>query len=88
MPGQGKSLVKSEFRVPRPTPIEMVPEKLLPNAPNKQVPKFRIHGMLDSDICYFSDDINGYFVVEVSLIKKLFLYTVIIKNILKKYFNG
>ena len=62
-------MVKENFVIPRPAQIEMFPEKLLPNTQNKNIPKFRITGQLETDICNFADDIKGYFLIEVRFLK-------------------
>lgn len=42
----------------------MFPDKLLANTPNKNMPKFKVTGQIESDICNFVDDIRGFFNVE------------------------
>ncbi len=50
--------------VPRPVPLVVNPDKLLPNTQNK-IPIFRAHGQIESDICFFHEDFNGRFCLDV-----------------------
>ena len=52
----------------------MFPDKLLANTPNKNMPKFKVTGQIESDICNFVDDIRGFFNVEVNSLFNIKIY--------------
>ena len=57
-------MIKADLRIPRPISFKINPNKLTNPTDHVRTPKFRVSGVIQSDICVFNEDFIGFYLIE------------------------
>lgn len=58
----GRSAIEGQFQYPKPRRFMLTNEDIAGDV--NKIPKFKVKGEIASEICYFTDDFNGYLEVD------------------------